>query len=82
MDKAEATGLGVAVAGHAALLAALTLGFANARLPTLHNPPIEVAFVDEVALESAAPAPSVVEPAPRLAEVPWRNRCRCPGPGP
>jgi len=84
MDRAEATGLGAAVAGHAALLAALTLGFANASQPPLMSPPIEVSFVDEIGLESAVteiapepPAQSVApeagppeEAAPAPAETP------------
>lgn len=69
MDRAETTGLGVAVAGHVALLAALTLGFANSRLPLVQNDPIEVSFVDETGLESVAPTSSDVPPAPRLAEL-------------
>jgi len=64
--KAEAQGFGIALAGHAALLAMLSLGFAATRPPLLSQP-IEVSFVDEVALESAAP--SAVAPAPRLADV-------------
>lgn len=69
MDRAEATGFGVATLGHAALLAALTLGFANVVRPPVMNDPMEVEFVDEVGLESAAPVPSPAEAAPRLAEV-------------
>ena len=68
MDRAEATGLGVATAGHCALLAALAFGFANARLPEIRNEPIEVAFVEEVAPQSNAPILSASEPAPRLSE--------------
>lgn len=68
MDRAEATGLGVATAGHCALLAALAFGFANARLPEIRNEPIEVAFVEEAAIQSSVPAPSSSEPAPRLSE--------------
>ncbi|HET9640450.1 MAG TPA: cell envelope biogenesis protein TolA, partial [Allosphingosinicella sp.] len=64
MDRAEAAGLGVATAGHLALLAALTFGFAATRLPVTATAPIEVSFVDEVGLESKAPSPSTVEPAP------------------
>jgi outer membrane biosynthesis protein TonB len=64
MDRAEAAGLGVATAGHLALLAALSLGFATTRLPVPKQDPIEVSFVDEVGLESTAPTPSAVEPAP------------------
>ena len=51
MDRAERAGLGVAVAGHAALLAALSLGFASTRLPPPKTVPIEVELVDAVALE-------------------------------
>ncbi|HEV2746923.1 MAG TPA: TonB C-terminal domain-containing protein [Allosphingosinicella sp.] len=69
MDRAEATGMGVATMGHAALLAALTLGFANAVRPPVVNQPIEVSFVEDVGLESLAPTPSEAEPAPKLAEV-------------
>jgi outer membrane biosynthesis protein TonB len=68
MDRAEATGLGAAVAGHAGLMAALTLGFANAAQPPLMSPPIEVSFVDEVGLQSAvtqvAPEPPAQSVAP------------------
>ncbi|HLL29758.1 MAG TPA: TonB C-terminal domain-containing protein [Allosphingosinicella sp.] len=64
MDRAEATGLGVATAGHLAILAALTFGVATTRLPVPKSAPIEVAFVEEVGLETTAPTPSAVEPAP------------------
>lgn len=69
MDRAEATGFGVAFAGHVALLAALSLGLATARVPPLQNDPIEVSFVEEVGRESTAPTPSAEAPAPKLAEV-------------
>lgn len=64
MDRAEAAGLGIATVGHVALLAALTYGFAASRLPIPKSDPIEVSFVDDVGLESTAPSPSAVEPAP------------------
>ena len=67
MDRADATGLGVATAGHAALLVALSLGFASTRPPVTRSDPIEVSFVDEVGLESTAPTPSAAEPAPSPA---------------
>jgi hypothetical protein len=54
MDRAEATGFGVAFAGHAALFALLAA---------------EVAFVDEVGLQSTAPVPSAEAPAAKLAET-------------
>ncbi|WP_106640599.1 cell envelope integrity protein TolA [Allosphingosinicella vermicomposti] len=67
MDRAEATGLGIAVVGHGALLAVLTLGLANAVvLPTM-NPPMDVSFVDEVGLQSAAPDPATEAPMASIA---------------
>ncbi len=70
MDRAEATGLGVALAGHGLLLAILSLGFATAtdRKPLITEP-LEVSFVEDVALESTAPTPSNEAPAAKLAEV-------------
>ncbi|HEX8622327.1 MAG TPA: TonB C-terminal domain-containing protein [Allosphingosinicella sp.] len=67
MDRAEAAGLGVATAGHAALLVALSLGFAATRLPTPKSDPIEVSFVEEVGLESSSPTPQAPQPAPAAA---------------
>lgn len=67
MDRAEAAGLGVATAGHAALLVALSLGFAATKLPVPKSDPIEVSFVEEVGLESASPTPAAEAPAPLLA---------------
>ncbi|TMJ12893.1 MAG: TonB C-terminal domain-containing protein [Alphaproteobacteria bacterium] len=69
MDRAEAAGLGVATAGHLALLATLSLGLAATRIKPPQTVPIEVAFVDESALESQAPVPSAEAPAPKLAEA-------------
>lgn len=70
IDRAEAAGLGVATAGHLALLAALTFGLATTRLPVTKSDPIEVAFVEDVQLESAAPDPSPEAPAPAAAFQP------------
>lgn len=70
IDRAEAAGLGVATAGHVALLAALTYGFATARLPVTKSDPIDVAFVDEAALESASPDPSREAPGGAAAFEP------------
>jgi len=67
MDRTEATGFGVAVAGHGALLAALTLGLAAwGNRPPLPDP-IEVSFVDEVGLSAAAPQPAREPPAQSMA---------------
>ena len=68
MERAEATGFGVAAAGHVALFAALSLGFASTQLPVPKSDPIEVAFVDEVGLESQAPVVSTETPAPALGQ--------------
>ena len=67
MDRTEATGLGIAFAGHAALFAVLGLGFAATKLPVPKSEPIEVSFVEEVGVVSTAPVPSAEEPAPLLA---------------
>ncbi len=48
MDRAEATGVGVSLAGHGTLLAALSLGFAAATRPPLMNDPLDAELVDEV----------------------------------
>lgn len=63
MDRAEATGFGVAVTGHVALLAALTLGFASATRPMIESDPIEVSFVDEVGLKASVREAQMEDPA-------------------
>ena len=67
MERAEATGLGVAVVGHGALLAALSLGLFAAAGPPPVTDTFDVSFVDEVALASASPLPSAAPPAPSEA---------------
>jgi hypothetical protein len=62
MDRAEATGLGVATVGHAALLAAITYGMATTLTPAPGRDPIEVSFVDEAALVSTSPSPAAEAP--------------------
>ena len=66
MDRAEAAGLGVSVAGHGALLAILSVALVTATRPSPIQPAIEVSFVDEIGLTSAAPQPSA-EPAAAAA---------------
>lgn len=66
MDRAEATGLGVAVVGHAALVVALALGLAVTQRPREEDP-MEVSFVEEVGPVSTAPEVSEA-PAPALGE--------------
>ena len=65
MDRAEQTGLGVAVIGHLALFGALSLGLLSApKLPKLDSQPVEVTLSSEVDLKSAAPAPAPPSPEP------------------
>lgn len=56
MDRADRTGIGVAVVGHVLLFGALSLSLLRPvpKLPPL-NPPIEVALVDAKSLTTAAP---------------------------
>jgi outer membrane biosynthesis protein TonB len=67
MDRAETTGLGVALAAHGALFAALSLGLGAVTLPRITGDPIEVSFADETGLLSSAPVISQEAPAPSLA---------------
>lgn len=67
MDRAEKTGLGISVAGHVALFAALSLGLAVTRLPPPPAQPIEVSFEKDVGLTNAAPNPTPAPPAPSQA---------------
>jgi outer membrane biosynthesis protein TonB len=69
MDRADAAGFGIAAAGHVALLAALSVGFAVSKMPEIRSTPIEVAFVDEVGLESTSPTPTQEMPAPLAGPV-------------
>jgi hypothetical protein len=62
MDRAEQTGLGVAVIGHAALLAALAFGLSAWEPIPLPGDPIEVSFVDDADLVSSAPQVSATPP--------------------
>ncbi len=63
MDRAEATGFGVAVAGHALLLGILSVGFASVSRPPLITDSIEVSLVDEIGLRAALADPSTEAPA-------------------
>lgn len=67
MDRAEASGIGIALVGHAAVLAMLSLGLMRAAAPPVQADPIEISFVDEVALRSASPTPSAAPPPPSAA---------------
>jgi outer membrane biosynthesis protein TonB len=69
MDRAEQAGLGVALAGHVALFGLLSAGLLATSPPPIVKPQaMEVVLTDEIGLDSAAPDPSMVDPAARLAE--------------
>lgn len=57
MDRAEATGFGVSVAGHVALLAAAWLVVSRPALP-VQSQAFEVSYVDDVGLTAASPQPT------------------------
>lgn len=68
MDRAERTGLAVAVAGHVVLFGLLSVGFLATPNPSkLQSDPVEVQFVDEIGLKSAFPEPATEEPAESVA---------------
>ena len=70
MDRAEQTGLGVAIVAHAALFAALSFNLLSPKdLPKLSVEPVEVSLTDEVSLVSIAPQPAPA-PAPAAEEAP------------
>jgi outer membrane biosynthesis protein TonB len=67
VERAEKVGLGVAAAGHVVLFGLLSVGFLSVPNPEkLKSQPVEVSLVEEVALESAAPAPAA-DPAQSVA---------------
>jgi outer membrane biosynthesis protein TonB len=59
MEKSERLGLSVAIVGHVALFAALSLGIASRRELRMPTEPIAVQLTDEVGLESQSPTPNV-----------------------
>jgi len=67
MDRAEATGLGVAVIGHIALFGLLSLSLIRKPPPLPNNDPVEVQLVDDVGLRSAQPKAATADPAPSFA---------------
>ena len=66
VDRAELAGTGAAIAFHAALIAAMSLSLAHVVRPP-ETPSMEVELVDEVGLQSAAPASIAAPPPPSQA---------------
>lgn len=67
MDRADATGLGVAAVGHVLLFGMLSLSLIHRPKPLPPTDPVEVQLVDDVGLRSAQPIPATQEPAPSFA---------------
>jgi outer membrane biosynthesis protein TonB len=83
IDRREGVGIGVAVIGHAALFALLSLAIMPKVDPLEIKPvPIEVSLTDEVGLVSEAPVIEKEAPAERLAEVPGPPELDSPPPVP
>lgn len=84
MDRAERTGLGVAVVAHALLFTALSLNLLKPpTLPIIQTDPIEVSLVDRVALDSSAPDPApAAAPAPAESAPPEPEVLTPPPPAP
>ncbi len=71
MDRAERTGLGVAVIGHAALFVALSLSLLSPpKLPKIESDPIEVELIEDVAEVTHAPEPQTKVSPPAAAASP------------
>lgn len=66
MDRAEASSVGVSVIGHLALFGLMALAVGKAGPPPVPAP-MEVSFVDEVGLTSAAPQPVQAPPEQGMA---------------
>jgi len=90
MDRAEATGFGVSVVGHCALLAAAWL-IVSRPTPPQFSQAFEVSYVDEVGLTAASPnpAPSAqasvapeVGPPEEVAPAPTPEPAPAPAPTP
>ncbi len=67
VDRAERIGLGVAAAGHLALLAVLSLGLATRPVPLPLADSMDVQLTDAVGLRSTAPVVATEPPAPSQA---------------
>ena len=84
MQRAEATGLGVAAVGHIALLGVLSLGLTIAPKPVPPlTQPVDIQIVDEIGLTDTAPDPATAEPAPSVApEIGAPSEAPLPDPTP
>lgn len=82
MDRAEGTGLGIAIAAHVALLVLLSVGlFASKPLPAIRDV-MDVQLTDKVGLQSASPEPAKEAPAPSEAPAAGPPEDAAPPPPP
>jgi len=82
MDRADATGFSVALVGHAAIIAVFAFGLIRSAGPPAPSEPIEVSFVEDVALTSGSPTPTATPPAPSVAPALGPNEEAAPAPAP
>ena len=83
MQRADATGLGVAAAGHVLLFGVLSLGLITAPKPVPPlTQPVDIEIVDEVGVKDSVPNPSPVEPASVAPEVGTPVEVPAPEPSP
>ena len=67
MDRADATGIGVSVVGHALLAYACILVVTRPAAPPVASQSFEVSYVDEVGLTAASPTPAAPPAAASVA---------------
>lgn len=85
MDRAEQTGLAIALLGHGALFTALTMGLSRPpELPKIVTPPVEVTLTSEIAAQSSSTAPPATPPPPaaKVAEPTPEPPIAAPAPPP
>ena len=83
MLRTEQTALGVSIAGHVAIVAALSLGLFAATKPMIvPTQPIDVQIVDQVGLTDTAPEPSKVAPTQSIAPEIGKSDDATPAPTP
>ncbi len=83
MDRADATGLGVSVVGHALLAYACVAVVIRQPMPPPQPPSLEVSYVDEVGLTAASPNPAPTAQSSVAPEVaPPEEAAPAPAPAP
>jgi hypothetical protein len=84
IDRADAAGIGISLAGHAALLALLSVALFTATSQPPMPPAMEVSYVEDIGLVSGSPNPAQ-EPAAQATAPdlgPVEDAAPAPSPGP